>query len=368
MTNIFRIPVSKPSLTELEKTYLNQAYDSHFLSRGYWVERFEATLAEYLGVKHILGVNSGTSACHLSVLTSGVQVYQNIYVPNLTYISTPNSVKYCQIGIILGEVNEDSWNLDVKFFLEKKLYNKIAAIYLVDLLGNPCNIEQWHKIAKQYNLVLIHDACESLGAEVDYAGKKYKCGSLFVRSAAFSFYMNKTIVGAGEGGAFATNNDDVYEHAKLLHGQYQHPKRRYYHEEVGMNMRMNNLSGAILTGQLERIEEILTEKRRIYNTYEKFFKNTHIKTQSIDRDSIHSCWIIGVYLKNRANVEYELNEAGIDSRRMFTPISYNPPYLINYEFPISNNIGDNVLLLPSYCDLSNKEINEICEIVIKNDK
>lgn len=361
----YRIPVSQPNLSDLERKYLLEAYDSHWLSRGYWTERFEQQFAEYLGVKHVLATSSGTTACHLAALTSGLQPYHNFYVPNLTFIATANSCVMSEIGVILGEVNEDSWNLDIKFFLEKEMFKKVKGIYLVDLLGNPVNIEQWHKIAKQYDLVLIHDACESLGGEISYAGKKYKCGSLFVESSVFSFYTNKNIVGGGESGCLCTNRDDIYNEAYLLHGQYQKPNQRYYHEEIGFNYRMNNLSGAILCAQLERIEEILSEKRRVFEQYQHLFSNSHVKMQKINEGSVHSAWICGVQLKNRANVEYELEEAGIETRRMFVPLNLNPPYEHNYPFAISQNLYDTTLMLPSYCQLTNKQVKEIVDIVLK---
>lgn len=361
----YRIPVSKPWLTKLERDYLLDAYDSQWLSRGYWCERFEKQFSEYLGVKHVLATSSGSVACHLAVLTSGIQPYQQLYVPNLTYVATGNASLTSCVPVLLGEVNNESWNLDVKFFLEKRIYNKVSGIFLVDLLGNPCNIEQWHAIAKKFGLVLIQDSCESLGAEVNYAGKNYMCGSLLVRSSVFSFYANKNIT-AGEGGAFCTNHDDVYEHACLLHGQYQHPTKRYYHEDVGYNYRMSNLNGAILCGQLERIDEILEEKERVYKEYQKYFKDSNVIMQRVDEYYRHSYWVIGVKLKNKTNIEQKLNEVGVETRPMFTPLNQLPPYQLSYSFPVSEELYDDILILPSYCQLTNQEIKEISEIVIKN--
>lgn len=363
----YRIPVSKPWLTNLEREYLLSAYDSGQLTRGYWNERFEKEFAAYLGVKHALSCSSGTAACHLAVLTSGVQPYQSIYVPNLTFIATANAVYSTQINIKLGEINEESWNLDVEYFLKNELYNKVKGIFLVDLLGNPVNIEQWYKIAKQYDLVLIQDACEALGAEIDYAGKKYKCGSLFVRSSVFSGYGNKNLVGGGESGVFVTNYDDVYEHAFLLHGQYQHPKKRYYYEDIGFNYRMGNLQAAIFCAQLDRVNEIIEEKERVYYEYERHFKNTSVVMQKVSGGR-SSYWIVGVRIKNRSLVEYELEDAEIEFRPMFRPVNHNPPYHNNISFPVSETISSEVLLLPTYCELTNKEIKEVCDIVVENNE
>lgn len=367
MRTNYKIPLSKPWLTKLERDYLLSAFDSGWLTRGYWVERFEKQFAEYLGVKHVLATSSGSTACHLAVLTSGLEPYHRFYVPNLTYVATANSVITSDIGIKLGEINNESWNLDTKFFLEKGIYNSVQGIFLVDLLGNPCNVEQWHKICKDYNLVLIQDACEALGAEVDYAGKKYKCGSLFVKSSVFSFYGNKNLT-SGENGALCTNYDDVYEEAYLLHGQYQHPTKRYYHEKIGMNYRSNNITCSILVAQLERVNNILDEKERVYNEYKKNFSDSNVIMQRVDNNYKHSAWAVGIRLKNKNNVEFELEEANIESRPMFTPLNQNPPYLESYSFSISEEIYNETLILPSYCELTNKEIKEISNIVIKANK
>jgi perosamine synthetase len=203
-------------------------------------------------------------------------------------------------------------------------------------------------------VVLVEDACEALGGE--WMGKK--AGTLG-KAGAFSFFGNKTI-STGEGGMVVTNDDAVAERARLFKGQGQ--TSRYYHEIIGHNYRMTNIQAALGLAQLERIDDILTEKKRVYDRYES--KIGHLM-QVKELRSTHSYWAVTARVGNPEAVSSVLVQNGIETRRTFYPLSSLPPYANScpYGAKESEFLRETGLTLPSYPELSNREIDVICDLV-----
>jgi perosamine synthetase len=231
----------------------------------------------------------------------------------------------------------------------------------VDLYGNIGNRDRIAEICTKKKITFCEDACESLGGT--WKGKK---AGTFGQAAAFSFYGNKTIT-TGEGGMLVTDRADIYEKAKLLRGQGQ--MFQYYHTEVGYNYRMTSLQAALGLAQLGRIKEIMEEKERVFERYKNRLDQS-VTFASEHANSEHSKWAVTIYSPCKDRIQKALEKAKIETRRVFHPVSSMPAYqhLCRHTldtFEISQRISDNGLTLPSYPELKNKDIDQICDIVLR---
>jgi perosamine synthetase len=317
-------------------------------STGSFIQRFEEAFAAYVGTKHALGVINGTAACHLVMLSIGAGPGQEVVIPATTFVATANAVTYCGASVRVIDIDKNSWNMDTKLL---RVSEKTTAVFFVHLYGNMCNMDELNSITKEF--VLVEDACEALGGE----WKNQRAGSL-AKAAAFSFYANKTI-STGEGGMFVCDDDDIYERAKLFRGQGQ--TTRYYHPVIGYNYRMTNIQAAIGLAQLERINEIMNEKRRVYERYKSRLQGPVFSAEL--PESKHSCWAVTVALNGPSSVAKVLEDKGIESRRVFYPICDLPPYLGTGDCPNARWLREHGLTLPSYSELKDSQIDDICDIV-----
>lgn len=351
------IPLYKTWITKKEKLYIKQAVESSWISStGRYITDFEEAFAEYIGTKYAISTNNGTSACHLALLGARASNSSLVIVPSTTFIATANSATYCGAKIKFIDIDPYSWNMDLEKLEQiDNSQEKNVILFWVHLYGNIEDMDRVKNICKKKNIVLVEDACESLGGK----WKNSKTGT-FGETAAFSFYGNKTIT-TGEGGMVTTNNQDVAEKMKILRGQGQ--TDRYYHQYVGYNYRMTNIQAAIGLAQLERIHEIIGEKERVYSRYKNNLKGV-VDFATENELSTHSKWVVAIKTKNKDRIVFELNKKGIDTRPIFIPLNMLPPYKDKKNnYPQSSKLYENGLVLPSYPQLSNNEIDIICSTI-----
>jgi len=358
------IPVSKPWLTELETKYVSEALSSGWISsNGPFINRFEEKFAEYLGVKHAISTCNGTAACHIALAACGVGPGHKVAVPAMTFVATANAVAYCGAEVVGIDICPKMWNMSAeKLCFEYHDAHKVDFVFLVHLYGNvcdPCVTVGCGGLGKtngytDHGVVLIEDACEALGGSV----RDMKAGTMG-KAGAFSFFGNKTI-STGEGGMVVTKDDDVAAKARLLRGQGQ--TSRYYHEVVGYNYRMTNIQAALGLAQIERIKDILAEKQRVYERYEG--KIGHLM-QTREFRSVPSYWAVTAKVGNPEQVSSILVQNGIETRRTFYPLNALPMYknCCPHGAKESELLRETGLTLPSYPELSNNEVDVICDLV-----
>lgn len=343
------IPVSKPWITNLEKKYVEEAMDSGWISStGKFVQKFEDLFSSFVGVRHSVAVINGTSACHLALLSVGIGPGNEVIVPATTFVATANAVKYCGATVKVVDISRNTWNMDFNKII---LSDKTKAIFFVHLYGNMCDMDALNR--NRGNTILVEDACEAFGGE--WKGKR--AGSL-ASVSAFSFYANKTI-STGEGGMICCDDDEIYDKVCLLKGQGQ--TSRYYHPIVGYNYRMTNVQAAIGLAQIERVNEIMLEKKRVYDRYKSKLPISMFAKETCESKA--SFWAVTILSKNPVKLSLVLSKKGIDSRRVFYPISDLPPYFNCSDSPNAKWLRKSGLTLPSYCELSNAEIDMICDLV-----
>lgn len=271
------IPLCVPEIRGNEWKYIKECLDTNFVSSvGPFVDRFERELAARIGAKYAVATVNGTSALHISLLIAGVKPNDEVLAPTLTFIAPVNTIRYVGAWPVFIDAEEQYWQMNpqkVSDFIKKgcvwknnELRNKktgrrVSAILPVHILGHPVDIDPIVEQAKKYNLRIIEDATECLGAK--YKGRHIgTLGDI----ACFSFNGNK-IITTGGGGMIVTDNEVWARKAKYLTTQAKDDPVEFIHNEIGYNYRLPNISAAIGCAQLEKLDEYIAIKRRIAETY-----------------------------------------------------------------------------------------------------
>lgn len=357
------IPIYTPWITDLEKEYANKALSSGWISsKGEFIEQFEDLFAKYIGVKYAVSVCNGSAACHLCLVASDIGQAE-VLCPTLTFVATANAIANSNNKPVFMDSNVLTWNCDTP--VNEELINQdVKAIFAVHLLGNPVNYLYLKDLCKRYNLILIEDACESLGAyyKSGPTAKKKMTGSWGLCSA-FSFWGNKSLT-IGCGGMLCTDDENVYQQAKLYRDSGTPDKKNPYdHTVIGFNYSLSNIHAAIGVAQMIRIEEIQQQKKRVWDRYWAKLKDG---MQFTPKNHVHSHWMIAVLVNDYAKAKKALAKNGVDSRPMFTRMSQLTPYRYcakTKDDQISEYLEKQVLMLPSYPELPDFEIDRICDIV-----
>lgn len=358
------IPISEPSITQKEIDYVTDAVKSGWVSSlGKYIAKFEKKFAKYIGVKYALTTANGTAALHLALLSLEINKRDEIIIPDFTFIATANAVTYTGAKPIMVDIEEDTWCINPEN-IKKAITPETKAIIPVHIYGHPCDMNSIMKIAKKYNLFVVEDAAEAHGAEY----KNRKVGSIG-DIGCFSFYGNKVIT-TGEGGMITTNHKKIYEKAKFLRDHVMSKNKRYWHTKIGYNYRITNLQAALGLAQLERINELIKKKRRVFKWYEKYLSNTdgiELNPQKEWAKNIY--WMVCLVMKkdfgiSRDKLMIKLKNKGIDSRPFFYPISNMPMYKNNrFSNSVTEELSKKGLILPSGVDLNKIRIEYICQRV-----
>lgn len=356
-------PVAIPNLSGNEFKYLNDAFLSSWISSsGEYIVKFEEQFANYCGTEHGVAVSNGTVALHLALVSLGVGQGDEVIVPDLTFAATINAVLHAGATPVIVDIEEDSWCIDPNE-IELAITSKTKAIIPVHLFGQPCDMDAIMQLAKAHNLFVIEDCAQAHGAEF----KGQKVGS-FGEVGCFSFFGNKVIT-TGEGGMCVTNNAKLNEKMRVRRDHGMSKTKRYWHEVIGYNYRMTNLQAAIGLAQLERIEDIL-ENRRVYEkSYKNAFKNKPVDFQTDLPDRKRITWLVSVLLEKGRDAlsDYieRLTKAGLDVRPFFYPLSDMDLYkeYCAKPCPVAKAISQKGLNFPTYESLKN--VQEIEKIIVE---
>jgi perosamine synthetase len=355
------IPIATPHLTDLERKYLNDAFDSgRISSTGKYVDLFEEKWAETCNSNYSLSVANGTVALHLILVALGIGPGDEVIVPSFTYIASVNAIKYVGATPVFVDIDSDTWCLSAQDVAEK-LSIRTKAILAVHIYGNPCDVFALNELCLNNKLYLIEDAAEAPFAEV--YGQRI---GTFGIAAAFSFYGNK-ILTSGEGGAITTDNFELYQRMKLLRGQGMDPFRRYHFIEIGYNYRLTNLQCALLCAQVERADEMLSRRTQIYELYDSFFRErSNFRFQQVNHGNKIAPWLYTVLLAGYNNIQRdsvieELGKENIESRPTFIPVHTLPPYneYAKLSLEATNQIAPSGISLPTSSILTKVQVEKV---------
>ena len=234
------IPISKPSITQLEIDYVTDAVTSTWVSSlGPYMDRFELEFAKFCGTKHAIAVSNGTVALHLALHTYGIGKGDEVIMPDLSFIATANSVLYTGAKPVFADIDESNLCLDPND-IEHRITSNTKSYYACNILyGHPADMQKINAIAEKHGLLVIEDAAEAHGASI---GNK-KVGS-WGDAATFSFYGNKNMT-TGEGGMITTDDDVFAAKCRYLRDHAMSKEKRFWHTEMGFNYRMTNIQAAL---------------------------------------------------------------------------------------------------------------------------
>jgi perosamine synthetase len=357
--NPIKIPLYQPYFSGLEKTYVNECLDSLWIAKGPFISRFEARFAQYLGAEHATTICNGTAALHLALLALGVGPGDEVIVPTLTYIASVNVIAHVGATPVFADSLPDTWQLDPDD-VRRRINSRTRAVMAVHLYGLPCDMEQLAGICEENGLMLVEDCAESFGAS--FHGRPT---GTFGDAAAFSFFGNKTIT-TGEGGMVVTRDAEAYRKVCHLKGQGVSPVGEYWHDVLGFNFRMNNLSAAVGLAQLEIADEILERKRRIAEWYHARLCDLPLQLHSEPVGAKHSFWMVSALAFDRSTrdaLRVHLRCAGIETRPTFHPAHTMPVFRTAERFPVAESIGERGLNLPSYAALDEELVEQICSSI-----
>lgn len=354
----YKYPVYQPNLSGNEKKYVQECLDSTWISsKGKFIQQFENNFSIFTGIKNSVSVSNGTVALHVALLALGIGNDDEVIVPTFTYIASVNAIQYTGAKPVFIDSNPDTWQIDTKK-IEEKISPKTKAIMAVHIYGHPCEMEEILKIANKYNLFVIEDCAEAIGTF--YKGKH--AGTMGDIST-FSFFGNKAIT-TGEGGMVCTNDNKLAELSIRIKGQGLAKNQEYFHDIIGYNYRMTNICAAIGCAQLERIDDILINKKRVAQNYIENLKGIPIEYHKEIGSVKHSYWmftILAASENERTKLRNHLKENGIETRPTFHPVHTMPMYRTEEKFEVAEDLGNRGINLPSYPDLSESDIKFITD-------
>lgn len=355
-----------PSISAKESVYAFDAAQYGWNSNwSKYLTSFEKRFAQYVGVKYALATSSCTGALQIALMSLDIGPGDEVIVPDQTWVATANAVRYVGATPIFADIELDTWNIDIKS-IEKLVTKNTKAIIPVHMYGHPARMTPIMEFAKKHGLRVVEDAAPAIGAE--WQGKR--CGS-FGDFAAFSFQGAKLMV-TGEGGMLVTNDDALYAKALKIWDQGRNPSRAFWIDADGVKFKMSNVQAAIGLGQLERVNELIEMKRRLFSWYQEGLHKTPFIHLNKEVDGAHSIyWMSSLRLDegapiNRDSLMAELKKVNIDSRPVFPAISQYPIWDRQQEpQKTALRVGAQAMNLPSGVCLKKDEVMYIASSIHK---
>jgi pyridoxal phosphate-dependent aminotransferase EpsN len=367
-----RIYLSPPHLAGNEYEYIKDVLDSNWVAPlGPHVDAFESEFAQTVGVTSAAALSSGTAALHLALRILGVRPGEEVFCSTLTFSASANAIVYEGGAPVFIDSEEASWNMDPEL-LRRELKscaqkNRLPrAVIAVDLYGQCADYEAIEALCSEYDVPLIEDAAEALGAT--YKGRP--AGS-FGKVAAFSFNGNKIITTSG-GGMLVSQDPKIAEKARFLASQARDPAPHYEHSEIGFNYRMSNVLAAIGRCQLRVLKDRVQAKRHIFDYYREALGNLPgIEFMPETPAGMCNRWLTCLTIdpakfgRSREDVRIALDRDNIDARPVWKPMHLQPVYsgCRVADSGVSKRIFELGLCLPSGSALSEEDLERICRIV-----
>lgn len=375
-----RILLSVAEMGGTEQEWIEKAFkDNWIVPLGPNVDEFESRLEHFLGKGNVVALSAGTAAIHLGLVMLGVGIGDEVICQSFTFAASANPIKYQGATPIFVDSEPETWNMD-PIALENAIidrFNKTGkypkAIIPVHLYGMPAKMDEINAIANKYSIPIVEDAAEALGSEY----KNRNCGTLG-NYGALSFNGNKIITTSG-GGALICPNEEAANKVKFYATQARENKPYYYHNVIGYNYRLSNISAGIGCGQMEVLNHHINRRREIHKIYsDEFAKVDGIEVQQNPSDEFNSNFWLSTILLDCNNIEKSpneiresLNQLNIETRLLWRPMHMQPVYesAPYYGGNIAEKLFDRGLCLPSSSCLTDEEvyrvINSIKQVISK---
>lgn len=354
------IPISQPSITQLEIDYVTDAVRSTWISSlGKYIDQFESDFAKLCETEYSIAVSNGTVAIHLALVAQHIGPGDEVIIPNLSFVATANAVLHAGAKPVFVDIDPLTLCIDPAE-IEKAITPRTKVIMPVHLYGHPADMKTIMEIANRHRLIVIEDAAEAHGARA-YGKTVGGWGNC----ATFSFYGNKNIT-TGEGGMITTNDKELNLRCRYLRDHAMSKEKRYWHTEVGYNYRMTNIQAAIGCAQMNRIHELMNKRQQLYGWYQAALEN--IPGVQLNRTApwaTNSYWLICMEYehwkseKNRDDFMLRLKASGVDSRPYFYPMTQMPYLKSTGVTPVTDEMYVKGINLPTFFDLTEEQVHFI---------
>ena len=364
------IPFYKPSIDNSEKQLINEVLEFNSDSK---VEELEKNFSKYIGCEHSISTCNGTAAMHLAMCALDLKRGDKIICSVNSFPSVAEVVRHFDAEPIFVDIDKEDFNMDMvelEKVLEKSNHKKLKAIFITHVAGQVANLDKIYELANIYSVKVVEDASQALGAT--YKGKKIGTTGSDITAFRFSPQMKNAIA---SGGVMATNDDQLMERAKLLRnhaivsdGWDRYGNLGYVYDviDIGLKYDLNELNAAYAVAQLKKNDNFIKRRLEIAAIYDKELKDCpHVSTPVKKSDHIYNEYIIKID-KNRDGFAKELSKNGI-----FTSLHFIPLHLLSYykqkyslrvnDFPNALTNYQQILSIPIYTGLTNKEVYYICE-------
>lgn len=363
-TELSKIHYARPSITELETRYVFEAASTGWGNNAYrYLHRFEDVFRRYLGVRHAIATSSGTGALHLGMAGLGIGPGDEVILGDINWVASVAPIVHLGATPVFVDILRDTWCVDPDA-VKAAITKRTKAILAVHLYGNLCDMDALEALGREYEMPVIEDAAEAIGSAwgAAYAGTRGAFG-------AFSFHASKTVT-TGEGGMFVTNDPALYERVSMLshHGRAAGETRQFWPSTVGFKYRLSDLQAALGCAQMERINELVAGKRRVFEYYRRALDGAPVSMNPEPPGTTNGFWMPTFVAESgdfdRDAVLAAFKRANIDGRVFFWPLTMTPPFKAESSNRVSYDLYPRALCLPSYHDLTDSEMDRVLAIVL----
>jgi len=356
------IPWAQPRLWGAEEQYVGEALRSTWISGGPFVDRLEEQIARLCGVKHAITASNGTTALHMAYLALGIGPGGEVVVPGFAFMAAANVTLHVGARPVFAEVDPETWCVTAAG-IEACLTTRTRLIVPVHTYGNLCDMDDILALARGRGIAVLEDAAEAFASR--YKGRP---AGAIAPVGTFSFQATKTIT-TGEGGMVITNDEQLTERMRLYrsHGML---RRRYWHEVAGHNFRLTNMQAALGCAQLESLDRILAQRKRVHEQYrDRLSDLPGLALQRFTAGVEPVLWAMAVrldeeaYPQGRDGIIAQLQDRGIETRPGFHAASLMPLYGVP-PLPACERLGRQVLSLPTFPGLQEEQIERVCDSLV----
>jgi len=358
------IPLSMPDITQREIDAVVDVLHTPTLSIGPKVVEFEKLCAKVGGRRHGIAVSSGTSGLHAMMVAAGIGPGDEVITTPFSFVASANCILFVGAKPVFVDIDPKTLNLDVAK-VAAAITPKTRAIVAVEVFGHPGGMVEIEQLAQKHDLIMLEDCCEGFGGK---AGER-PIGS-FGRAGCFAFYPNKQIT-TGEGGMIITDDDRFAEICRALRNQGREGMAWLAHQRLGYNYRMSEINAALGVAQVQRLEEILDNRRRVAALYmDRLMTNRYVILPTLSDDD-HMSWFVFVVKLNdlfepgdRDEIMLELRKEGIGCNNYFPPIHLQP-YMVDEfhfkpgDFPVTEYVSARTLALPFFGQMTPKQVDRV---------
>ncbi len=359
-----RIYYTKPSIGQLEIEYASDAVRNGWGDRCYeYINRFEELFKKHLGVEYAIATSSCTGALHMGMAALGIGPGDEVIMADTNWIASAAPIVHLGAKPVFVDILPDSWCLDPDK-VEAAITPKTKAILAVHIYGNLCDMDRLLAIGQKHCIPVIEDAAEAIGSV--YHGNR--AGSMG-KFGTFSFHGTKTLT-TGEGGMVVTNDADLFDKVLTLsnHGRARGQVKQFWPDMVGFKYKMSNLQAALGCGQMERIEELVADKRRVFQYYQRALAGLPLAMNPEAAGTTNGYWMPSVVVD--ASVPFDREKLlamfkadNIDGRVFFWPLSMQPMFEEQKANKVSYGLWPRAVNLPSYHGLQDAEMQRVVDVV-----